>query len=152
MATLEFQVEIKAPVNKVFKFIADGENAPKWHPSIIKAERLENTKLGVGSTVRYHAKIGPLNLIWVTKAVEFEWNKKLRDILVRVEEGPLKEYELKGLFKQENNKTTVTMMLNYKLSWGPIGSIIDKLVVAKRIRSHMNEGLNKAKKLLETKT
>ncbi|MCE4600914.1 MAG: SRPBCC family protein [Desulfurococcales archaeon] len=150
MARLRFRVEINAPVDRVFGFIADGVNAPKWHPSIVSAERIEGTVLGVGSTVRYRARVGPLDLIWVTRAVEFEWNRGFRDVMVRVEKGPLAWYELTGIFKPGGRGTLVEMELDYRLSWGPIGPVLDSLVVARRISAHMHEGLQKAKKLLES--
>jgi uncharacterized membrane protein len=150
MAKLTFSIEIEAPVVEVFKFIADGVNAPKWHPLIRYAERIENTKLGVGSLVRYDVKVGPLRLVWVTRAVEFEWNRMFKDVLVRVEEGPLKEYVLSGYFESRNNSTIVRMELYYKLSWGILGELLDKLIISRRVEKHMLEGLQKAKRYLES--
>ena len=149
MARLRVSTLIKAPLDRVFRFLADGENAPRWHPSIVEARRIEGTQLGVGSTVRYRARIGPLDLVWVTRAEHFEWNRGFHDTLVRVEKGPLKTYELSGTFTEENGATRVTMELSYTLGWGPLGSLLDALVVSRRVKRHMEEGLRRAKELLE---
>ena len=40
MGKFEYTIEIKAPLEKAFNFIADGTKSPQWHPSIRKAERV----------------------------------------------------------------------------------------------------------------
>jgi len=149
LAKIRVSTTIKAPLDRVFRFIADGENAPRWHPSIVEAKRIESTKLGVGSTVRYRAKLGPLEIVWVTRAEKFEWNKEFHDILVRVEKGPLKAYEISGIFLGEEERTHVILELEYALAWGPLGSLLDTLIISHRVKKHLEEGLNKAKELLE---
>ncbi len=151
MGRVRVSARIKAPLEEVFKYIADGENAPDWHPSIEEAKRIMDTRLGVGSTVRYKAKVGPLELVWITRAVEFEWNKGFKDVLVGVEKGPLKSYELRGRFESLDDGTLVELELEYSLSWGPIGWIIDKLLVERRVKRHMQEGLERAKHKLEVR-
>ncbi len=149
MARITVSILIKAPLDRVFRFLADGENAPRWHPSIVEARRIEGTQLGVGSTVRYRARVGPLDLVWVTRAVRFEWNRGFHDTLVRAEKGPLKTYELSGVFEEEGGATRVTMELSYTLGWGPLGRLLDALVVSRRVRRHMEEGLHRAREMLE---
>ncbi len=149
MAKIVVMTTIKAPLSKVFRFIADGENAPLWHPSLVEAKRIEGTALGVGSTVRYKAKIGFLELIWITRAERFDWNKGFQDVLVRVEKGLLKTYELIGSFGEEYERTRVTLELSYTLKWGLLGRLLDALIVRSRVKKHMEEGLQRAKELLE---
>ena len=149
MARIAVSTFIRAPLERVFRFLADGENAPRWHPSIVEARRVGGTQLGVGSTVRYRAKIGFLELVWVTQAVLFEWNRGFHDTLVRAEKGPLENYELVGRFSGKGGGTRVYMELRYTLGWGPLGRLLDSLLVARRVRRHFEEGLRRAKELLE---
>ncbi len=149
MARVAVSTFIQAPLERVFRFLADGENAPRWHPSIVEARRVGGTQLGVGSMVRYRAKIGLLELVWVTQAVRFEWNRGFHDTLVRAEKGPLENYELVGRFSEEGGGTRVYMELSYTLGWGPLGRLLDSLLVARRVRRHFEEGLRRAKELLE---
>lgn len=149
MAKIAVSEFIEAPLDEVFRFLADGENAPKWHPTIIEARRIEGTRLGVGSTVRYRAMVGPLEIVWVTRAERFEWNGEFHDVLVRVEKGPLSGYELTGKFSEESNGTRVRMELKYTLRGGPLGGLLDAILISRRLRRHFIEGLHRAKELLE---
>lgn len=149
MARIVVSTFIRAPLERVFLFLADGENAPRWHPSIVEARRIGGTQLGAGSTVRYRARVGPLDLVWVARAVVFERNRGFRDTLVRAEKGPLKSYELTGRFSEEGGGARVHMELSYTLGWGPLGRLLDALVVSRRVRRHFEEGLRRAKELLE---
>ena len=149
MGEVRVRVRVRAPIEEVFKYLADGENAPEWHPSITSARRLAGTRLGPGSIVRYEARIGPLLLAWVTRAAEFKWNEYFRDVLLKVERGPLAEYELSGRFEAEGDSVLVEFHLKYKLTGGIIGTLVDKLLVERAVRRHMEEGLERARGIIE---
>ncbi len=151
MGRVEASITIRAPIDDVFRYIADGENSPEWHPTIIEAKRIMGTELGVGSTVLYKARIGFLELAWVTRAVEFEWNKRFHDVLVKVVRGPLKSYELIGEFEEIGRGTLVRLELYYELGWGRLGEVIDGLIMERRVARHMEEGLLNAKAIIESK-
>ena len=41
---------IERPVEDVFRFVSDPTNDPKWHPTVIKAEKTSDAPIGLGST------------------------------------------------------------------------------------------------------
>ncbi len=145
MGKASASILIKAPVNKVFRFISNGENAPQWHPSIISTVRIAGG-LGVGSTVNYVAKIAGIKFKWVTEAVEWIENVKFKDVLI---EGPFKKYVAIGEFQQLPEGTRFNLIIEYELKIPLIGELLDKLLVQRRVQKHTMEGLEKAKKILE---
>jgi hypothetical protein len=58
MAYAENTVEIKAPVSRVFKFVVDGMNGPKWRPGVIDVALAQGQMGETGATYKQGLK-GP---------------------------------------------------------------------------------------------
>lgn len=145
MGKVSSSVLIKAPLDQVFKFISNGENAPQWHPSIISAVRVAGG-LGVGSTVKYTAKVARMKFEWVTEAIEWIDNVRFKDVLVR---GPFKKYVAIGEVQPVPEGAKFALSIEYELKIPLIGGLLDRLLIQKRIQKHTTEGLLKAKRILE---
>lgn len=110
---------IKAPLKETFAFLANGENAPQWHPSVVSAKTVGATALGKGFLDVLYARI----------------------------KGPLKTYRLVGRFEVVDHATRVTMEGSYSLAF-PL-SLLDGPVVERRVREHFQKGLERAAELLK---
>jgi uncharacterized membrane protein len=53
MATLEANININRPIEEIFNFVTDVNNAAKWQSGIIEAQATSNGANGVGTTYKY---------------------------------------------------------------------------------------------------
>ena len=52
MAHIEGEVVIKRPVDEVFDFVADERNEPRYNPRMLRAEKVSDGPIGVGTQFR----------------------------------------------------------------------------------------------------
>jgi uncharacterized membrane protein len=102
---------IARPVEEVFAFVADGENAMRWRPGVLDVKHVSGT--GIGATYRQGVK-GPggrrIDADYMITA--FEPNRR---IAFQATAGPVRpkgEY----LFEDLGGSTRVTMSLSAELS------------------------------------
>jgi uncharacterized membrane protein len=146
MGKLEYTIEVKAPLEKVFNFIADGTNSPKWHPTIRSVERISEGPLQVGSRLRVEAVLSGRRNVWDQEVVEFTPNRSFRDRLIA---GSLRKFEDWANFEKTETGTQWTFGLDYELSGTIFYRILDILVVRRRIRQYHLEAMKRAKEILE---
>ena len=81
-STVKFEksIEIEAPLEKVFWYVFDRENAPKWHPSVKSAKRIEG-KVGPDSVVQYDVETGGRRYDLTTHVLEWDLPKRYLDEL-----------------------------------------------------------------------
>jgi uncharacterized membrane protein len=53
MATMQASVTINQPIEDIFHFVTDLNNAAKWQDGIIEAKTISNGSIGVGTTYQY---------------------------------------------------------------------------------------------------
>jgi uncharacterized membrane protein len=145
MGKFEYVIEVKAPLEKAFKFIADGTNSPQWHPSIRSAERVSEGPPQLGSKLRVGAVVGHREYSWEQEVVEWVPNKSFRDRMVA---GPFKKFEDWAEFQKTETGTKWAFGLEYELP-GTIGRVLD-LFIRKRVRQHHLEAMRRAKEILES--
>lgn len=75
----EQSIDVDAPVETVWSFIADVETWHEWTPSISRIERLDDEPFGLGSKARVKQPRFPA-LVWEVTAFEpgrsFSWTQK----------------------------------------------------------------------------
>jgi uncharacterized protein YndB with AHSA1/START domain len=52
MAHIEGDIVIKRPVDEVFDFVADERNEPRYNPRMLRAEKVSDGPIGVGTQFR----------------------------------------------------------------------------------------------------
>jgi len=83
---VERGVIIERPVDKVFAFIANPDNNPKWQPEVVEHQKLTEGPMGVGTRLRHVSKFMGRCISVVGIVDEFELG---RMIAFRVESGTL---------------------------------------------------------------
>jgi uncharacterized protein YndB with AHSA1/START domain len=109
MAEVNVRTEtlIKAPVEKVFAFASDPDNAPKWYVNIKSAEWRTERPLAVGSHIAFKAQFMGKQLAYVYEIKELATNQKL---VMATADGPF-PMETTYLFeKAEGNSTKMTLI------------------------------------------
>ncbi|MEO9321608.1 MAG: SRPBCC family protein [Nitrososphaera sp.] len=114
MTTLSYEMEIKAPVEKVFQYCADPENFMESWPSdvITGSQQLSGTKGEKGSTFKlrgmYSGKEEEMRMMVTEK-----WpNGKIR---TKQTEGPFKKWESIQEFEGHDNVTNLRYTIRYEL-------------------------------------
>jgi uncharacterized protein YndB with AHSA1/START domain len=76
MAIIEANVEIREPVEKVFAYVADAKNWPRWESAMLEAEQTSPGQMGVGTTFRGANRAMGRRVEWTSKVTEYEINRK----------------------------------------------------------------------------
>ena len=149
MARVESSVEMSAPIEKVFAFIADPRNYEKiFADSEVKIEMLSKGPIGVGTRYRTSAVLDGRKVNWHShEYVEFEENHRFTDHDIN---GKLKREDMTFRFYTTDRGTKVTGAIDYALPYSVLGMIIGKLMrLDKAFDSYLKKGLENAKKILE---
>ncbi|UCE95702.1 MAG: SRPBCC family protein [Candidatus Bathyarchaeota archaeon] len=154
MVRVESSIEIKAPIEKVFAFLADPRNYEKiFADSKVKMEMLSEGPIGLGTKYRISAErrriLGGQQVDFhLHEYVEFEENHTFTD---RETEGRLKKEEMTFIFDKTDNGTKVIAIIDYELPYSGFGIIIGKLMRVKMAFIHfLRSSLERAKETLET--
>ncbi len=137
----ENSVIINRPVNKVFEFVTDLNNNPKWQTDILELEITSDGQFGPGSTYRCVNR-------FMGKRVESE--SVVIDLVPdRACSFDIKSGSVKGessfLFESVNGATKFTTTADLNLNSFKLGEIIVKRKIYKQLKNDML----KLKKVLE---
>jgi uncharacterized protein YndB with AHSA1/START domain len=69
-------VEIKQSVEKVFSYVTNMDNLPKWVPEMVEVEQTSSGPMGLGTTLKGVYKVMGARMTWTSKVTEYELNKK----------------------------------------------------------------------------
>jgi uncharacterized protein YndB with AHSA1/START domain len=73
----EVAIHLDHPVEKVFAFLAEPQNLPKWQSNLVEIEQLTEGSLGVGTRVREVRRLGQRSSQNRAEVRVFEPNKRL---------------------------------------------------------------------------
>ena len=144
-------IDIKTPVDNVFTYFARPEHVSDQ----IKNDTVGMTVvpldikegMGVGTTFRIIGDFSGKRLEWDCETTEFVRNEK---IVAKQIKGPFKKWEITNEFKSLGaNLTRITMSVDYKMPFGPLGAILDKAKFAKSADKGMETALYNVRGLLE---
>ena len=151
LTVVQKSIDIKAPVDTVFTYFARPEHVSDQMTekgvgmTIIPMDIKDG--MGVGTTFRVIGDFNGKRLEWDCETTEFEREER---IAAKMIEGPFKKWEITTEFKSlGDNLTRVSMTVEYKMPFGPLGSILDKAKFAKSAENGMETALYKVRGLLE---
>lgn len=144
MARIEKSIEINAPVEKVFDFVTDWPNMPRfmertyaWKPTT------EQTK-GDGTTVAHRQKGLGREFDYECEVSGFVENEGFTLTSFR---GP--EAKSQWIFERLDDRTKVTLIAQYKVPVPIVGGILDALLVKRMSDTMFYKSLQNLKGLLE---
>ena len=148
MGRVESQIEIGAPLERVFAFVANPKNYEKMFAGAeVKVEMVSKGPIGVGTSYRLSAVLGGRKVdVHLHEYVEFEENRRFVDCEVK---GALKREELIFVFDSTDRGTKVTASIDYELPGSVLGMVLDRLMVRKEMERFLKGGVQKAKEILE---
>jgi ligand-binding SRPBCC domain-containing protein len=150
MTTISKIMEISAPVSEVFCYFARPEHMADQFPenmglSILPLE--VKNGFGVGTIFRISGDFDGKRLEWDCETIDYIPHRK---IVAKMIEGPFKQWEITVEFKEiSNNKTSISISVDYNMPMGPLGGFIDKIKLKKIAERGIENGLYRVKALLE---
>ncbi len=148
MARIECQVVIRAPLDRVFWFLANGDHAAEWSASVREAHHETSPPIRVGSRLVVRAHAGRREYVWTQEVTGWEPPNSFADRMLPGQ-GPFRTFQDWGRFEPTPEGVRFTFGLEYTLPGGPLGWLVDRLVIAPRVRADQQRSLEKARLLLE---
>ncbi|MGN6709442.1 MAG: SRPBCC family protein [Candidatus Nitrosocosmicus sp.] len=150
MTSIQNQIEINAPVERVFEYYANPDNIKEsWPRDIVKdSENLSGQKSEEGSEMKvtgeYMGKKDEMTL----EVVEKEQNKRL---VTKQTQGPFQKWESIQEFQSSgNNYTKVNHTINYELpTTGKIANILTGSQAENKIKHGIEQAAQSVKERLE---
>ena len=145
MTTLRHQILINAPVDAVWKVLADLAAVQNYNPGVASARIVSERGDGVGAARRCELK--PKG--WVEERVwEFSPPRSL-GLEVTASEWPLVFMKWKTELERDGESTRVTQELHYELKFGPIGALLNALVMRRKLNQSVRAVFDNLKRYVE---
>ncbi len=145
MAIIEESIEIQQPSSKVFDYVTNISNLPKWELNCVEAEQTSTGSMGVGTTCRGINRAMGLKMSWTLKTSEYEPDKRWCTV-VTVGSSRIDE---RLIFEPTNMGTRFTQVYDMKI--GGFLRLISPILV-RSMRKQMKKNLSNLKSILEAQT
>src|SRR4030042_4412055 len=143
MAIIEETVKIKCPTDKVFAYVSDAKNWPKWNIALLEAEQTSSGPMRNGATFRGTNKVMGQRQPWTSKISEFEPNKGWKETISSG--NTLIKEHLTFISTEEGTKFTQV----YDMKLGGLFRLFAPMVTS-MMQKQMKTNLNTLKNILET--
>ena len=147
---LERSIEIGAPVAEVFAFHLDTRNAALISPDgtrILSVEGIFPVVTGAVVTMRMRQRPNPFPMTWRVRIDEVHSPDRVVDV---AERSPFAQWRHEHLFTSLGaGRTRMTDRVTYRLPAGPLGRIVNRLVVRRQLSSAFEERHRRTRDLLE---
>ena len=135
---------IRAPRHLVWETLADLEGVSQWNPSIDAAECISEVRRGLGARRRCY--MHPSG--WMVESVS-EWEPE-EVIAFTIENAPpIKTGLARFVLSDDEAGTRLQATFDYEVRFGPLGPVIDRLVVHRHLSSAWNDGMDGLRRHLE---
>ena len=151
MTTINTQIEINAPVERVFEFYTNPDNIKEsWPRDIVKeSENVSGQKSEEGSEMKVTGQYMGKRDEMLLEVVEKEQNKRL---VTKQTEGPFQRWDSIQEFQNSgNNSTRVNHTINYELpTTGKIANVLTGSQAENKIRQGIEQAAQTVKQRLES--
>jgi ligand-binding SRPBCC domain-containing protein len=147
MPRLEFSIDVRAPVERVFAFHADATNLLKITPPDAQVQVVGNSMVSAGAQIHLRVKIPVLGETdWISRITEFKENERFTDEQVS---GPLKRWKHTHVFQPIEGGTRITDIVEYEAPFGVLGVLGSRLLGERQVRQMFEYRQRRTKELLE---
>jgi ligand-binding SRPBCC domain-containing protein len=153
MKTIQYEIDIEAPVEKVYEYYTDPNNIKEaWPRDIVKeSESLSGSnKNEEGSEMKVKGEYMGKKDKMILEVAEKEQNKRL---VTRQTDGPFKIWESIQEFQNgtNSNKTYVKHIINYELpTTGKIANMFTGNQAESKLKQGIEQAANTVKQKLES--
>lgn len=147
---IERSVDIAAPLEDVFAFHLDTRNAALISPSstrVLSVEGVFPVVEGALVTMRMRQRPMPFGMTWRVRIDDVTEPHRVVDV---AERSPFAEWRHEHLFADVGDgRTRMTDRVTYRLPAGPVGRLVDRLVVRRQLGAAFDERHRRTRALLE---
>jgi len=148
MTTLRHEIRIEVPVEKVWAALFDLAAVERYNPMVASARWLGERREGVGAG--RHCELVPRG--WVEERV-WEWTPTSAiGLEVAKSDWPLVFMKWRTRLLADGAATVVSQEMSYRLKFGPLGplgALLDALVMRKKLDASVGEVFAGLKRYLE---
>jgi ligand-binding SRPBCC domain-containing protein len=132
MYVLEREVSLPAPRAKVFPFFADARNLERLTPPSLRFEIQTPGEIPMreGAIIDYRLRVSGIPVRWRTR-IEL-WDPPFRFVDLQVK-GPYALWRHTHTFEETAQGTTMRDRVEYALPFGPLGALVQRLIVARQL-------------------
>ena len=149
--SIQYEIDINAPVDKVFEYYTNPDNIKQaWPQDIVKeSENVSGQKSEEGSEMKVTGEYMGKKDDMLLEVVDKEQNRKL---ITRQTQGPFKLWESVQEFQSgQNNNTTVIHTIKYELpTTGKIGNFLTGSQAEDKIKQGIQQAAQTVKQKLES--
>ncbi len=145
MSELKHEIKINAPKDQVFSTLANLELVQKYNPGVVSAKYITPTHSGVGAA--RECDLGKDGIVR-EKVTRFEDGKSITMELYE-HNWPLEFMHWTTQVQAQGNTTLVTQTMQYKVKFGLIGTLLDKLMMKNKLNSTLDTVFNSMKDYIE---
>jgi uncharacterized membrane protein len=144
MTRIERSIEIEAPVEEVFDYVADWRNKSNWYVGVLDWRPTTEQTKGVGARFVFKTKFMGMH-----PETEMETRTFIHD--QSIEYASIRGIDLKRqvLFASLDDRTQITDISEYTLPLSILGGLVDVLSFRRRQERRAEESLQNLKKLTE---
>lgn len=144
---LKHEIRVEAKAEKVWDVLANLENVQHYNPGVAKAAYISAARSGVGAARRCDLKDGT-----AIKETVIGWEAN-EAITMELTESPwpVKNMRWRTSLQTEGNATRVSQTLSYEMKMGPIGRILNALVMRNKMDKNLGEIFGSMKKYAESR-
>lgn len=129
MTTLQNEIVINAPIEKIWEALANIEELEKFDPTVKKSSAVSQTKSGIGATRKVDMQDGKN---WFEEKVTvFKSNEALTYQLTDCS-FPINGLKHSYSFEKSGNQTKVKQVMEYTVKFGLLGKLLDSLMIRKK--------------------
>lgn len=144
MPKIRESIEIAAPVESVFEFVADFRNSLRWMEGFYRFEALTEKTRGRGARARVAGSLGGVPVTTELDIVEFVPNRRL----VSTSASGVKSISA-WLFEPTERGTRVSFVAEYEVPRGAFGHILSRLWLRRELSNHTWKSLRNLKRIVE---
>jgi ribosome-associated toxin RatA of RatAB toxin-antitoxin module len=146
MSELTKRITIGASTDKVWEVIADFGNVASWAPTIVDSRSTTEVNRGVGARRMLDHKSGQ-----VVEEVIVEWNEG-HSLIYEIPNGfwPIKNLREVWSVEPSPEGSVVVVVMDFEMKLGPLGAIMDLLIIRWLMSRELELGLAGLKHHVET--
>lgn len=145
MPSIHESIVIDRPQETVFAFSSDPANVPRYSPSIVRYEQLDDVPLGLGSLVEGSIKVAGRRIDFVEEIVEYEPPRRFS---ARTVESPI-PFRVTIWSDSQAGATLLEWLTETDLFGGFFGKLAEPVVVG-MYRRELQADLRRLKQLIES--
>ena len=147
MTTLHNQIDINAPIEKIWDALVEIEKLDRYDPTVKDSKATSDRKHGLGASRKVTMKDGKN---WFTEeCTELKENEALTYDLTACS-FPVKNLKHRYTFELNNGAITVKQKMTYTMKYGFLGKIMDKLMVKRQSQDGIIKFMKGLKKYAES--